>query len=590
VPDDKRRRLTLFGLAIVSVLAVGLSLLLDAVDDDGARGSTASIDRESADGGPAERSERDDGGDTDGGDTDGGDTDGDDGDGDDEPSGDFFTTDFDGWVDPAGFGRPYPNATIAGLLTFRGNPSRSYYGKGPVPEAMPEILHSFPPEPMCRSSSNLGETKVWCGMGWTGQPLVFDREGRRWVVFGGYDGNVHFMDGVTGERILPDVPTGDLIKGTGTVDPDGNPLLYIGSRDNLFRVIAFDRAGEAEVLWTLDANDPAHQPTMWNDDWDSSPAVLGDYLIIGGENSRWYVVKLNRGTGADGLVTVDPQVVFSAPAWDDQLLADLAGGQAKTSVESSITVVGDIVYFVTSGGLVQGWDVSGLEDGRDPERVFRFWTGGDADATIVADDEGFLYVAVQYEPDESSALGIERAREVGQLVKLDPDLPDPIVWSVDDTGVAPGGIWGTPGFWEDTVYVPTNGGRLLGINRQNGRIRWEKRITGPAWGSPVVIDGVLLIGDCDGILHAYDVSNTRIDPPELWSVGLGGCIEATPAVWDGRIYLGSRAGHLAIIGDPRHEPEVVGAPPAGTGDAGGPGDSNDSGGSGGPAPDAEPPG
>ena len=61
------------------------------------------------------------------------------------------------------------------------------------------------------------------------------------------------MDADTGERILPDVETGDIIKGTPTIDPDGFPLVYSGSRDDLLRVIAFDRPGQAEVLWTLDS-------------------------------------------------------------------------------------------------------------------------------------------------------------------------------------------------------------------------------------------------------------------------------------------------------------------------------------------------
>jgi hypothetical protein len=538
VPDEHRRRQTLIGLVVLSVMALAISFLLDRMDDDssGARASVESGEERELD-----RSGSD--GDGDGGD-DGGD--GSEPEPEPEPEGELFSTDFDGWADPDGFGRPYPNAAIEGLLTFRGNPSRSYYGAGPVPREQQEILEQFPDEPMCRSSSNLGETKVWCGMGWTGQPLVFDRDGRRWVVFGAYDGAVHFMDGVTGERILPDVPTDDLIKGTGTVDPDGNPLLYIGSRDNKLRVIAFDRPGAAEVLWTLDAQE--HQPTMWNDDWDSSPIVIGDHLLVGGENSRWYVIRLNRGTGPDGLVTVAPEVVFTAPSWDDELLAALP--DSAVSVEGSLTVLGDTVYFANSGGLVQGWDLSGLEEGRDPERVFRFWTGDDTDASIVADDDGHLYVAVEWER------GLARAREVGQLVKLDPERPDPIVWSVDDTGVMPGGIWGTPGMWEDALYVGTNGGRLLGVDRESGEVRWEKQIPGPVWGSPVVVDGVLLIGDCNGTLHAYDVSDTAIDPPELWTVDLGGCIEATPAVWDGRIYIGSRAGHLAVIGDPAHEPTI----------------------------------
>ena len=31
--------------------------------------------------------------------------------------------------------------------------------------------------------------------------------------------------------------------------------------------------------------------------------------------------------------------------------------------------------------------------------------------------------------------------------------------------------------------------------------------------------------------------------------GCGGCIEATPAVWDGRIYIGTRSGYLFVLGE-----------------------------------------
>jgi len=39
-----------------------------------------------------------------------------------------------------------------------------------------------------------------------------------------------------------------------------------------------------------------------------------------------------------------------------------------------------------------------------------------------------------------------------------------------------------------------------------------------------------------------------VDPPLLWQVELGGCIESTPAVWDGRIYVGTRAGRFFALG------------------------------------------
>ena len=138
------------------------------------------------------------------------------------------------------------------------------------------------------------ETKTWCGSGWTGQPSVFERDGRTWVVFGAYDRKIHFVDYETGEDIIPPFETGDIIKGSVTIDPDGLPLVYSGSRDNELHVIAFDRPEPTE-LWSLPAD--AVSPTKWNDDWDGSPLVIDDYLYEGGENSQFHVVKLNRTTG-----------------------------------------------------------------------------------------------------------------------------------------------------------------------------------------------------------------------------------------------------------------------------------------------------
>ena len=81
---------------------------------------------------------------------------------------------------------------------------------------------------------------------------------------------------------------------------------------------------------------------------------------------------------------------------------------------------------------------------------------------------------------------------------------------------------------------------------------WTVHFHSFSWGSPVPVDGVLLLGDCTGLLHAYDISHPFAGPPkELWHVDLGGCIESTPAVWHGMVYVGSRAGAIYGIGDPK---------------------------------------
>lgn len=443
---------------------------------------------------------------------------------------------------PSGFATP-------GLLTFRGGPRRSYYGQGPVPAA-PTVLWSYPPGGggMCHTSSRGGRT--WCGTGWTGQPAVFERDGRTWVVFGAYDRHVHFLDAETGEALLAPYETRDIVKGSVSIDPDGHPLLYVGGAlaDTRLHVVALDRP-QPELLWSLDAHDVA--PTMWWDNWDASPLVMDDFLFQGGENSNFHVIRLNRRYDEAGLVQVDPELVFHAPGWDDQLLADLRGSArsaGNVSIESSVAYHDGVVYFANGGGLIQGWDVSGVAEGVEPTRVFRFWAGDDTDATITIDDDGYLYAAVQWEHM------LPRGREVGQVLKLDPRRPeDPVVWSFRDPaagGGATAGLWATLGLHRDIVIAPTHAGRIFALDRATGAVRWEVARGAQTWSSPVIVDDVWIQASCDEEVRAYDVSDTGIQPPQLWAVRLQGCVESTPAVWEGRIFVGARGGRFYAIGDP----------------------------------------
>ena len=446
---------------------------------------------------------------------------------------------------PAASPTPGPiNEGIEGLTTFRGNATRTYYGEGPLPKD-PEILWRFPESGgMCSTSTDQNGERTWCGTGWTGQPNVVEVEGRTEVRFGAYDRGVHVLDAETGKAVYETFPTGDIIKGTVTSDPDGYPLLYTGSRDNYLRVLALDRGDRPVELWRL-SSDSAPNP-VWNNDWDGSPLVIDDYLLEGGENSWFYVVKLNREYDDRGRVTVDPQVRVTVPGFDQQLFSEL--GDNEVSIESSVAFHDGVAYFANSGGLVQGWDVSRVLDGkRKARRVFRFWTGEDTDATVVIDDEGFLYVASELERMNA------RSREVGQLMKLDPaSRKDPVVWAIPIPGEGgDGGIWATPALHGDALFVTTNTGRLLAVDRGRGKIAWEIELPPPTWSSPAVIDDTLLVADCSGELHAYVLRDDPLSgiPEERWSVELGSCIESTPAVWRGMIYVGTRGGAVYAIGD-----------------------------------------
>ena len=422
---------------------------------------------------------------------------------------------------------------VAGILTFRGNASRSFLGTGPVGQRSGQVSWRYPRSAMCGKSSEYGEIRTWCGTGWAGQPAVFEREGRTWVAFGAYDYKVHFVDAATGQDIIPAFATGDIAKGMVTVDPDGYPIVYQGSRDNMYRAIAIDGDHPRE-LWRMDAR--SFKERQWNNDWDAGALILKGLLIETGENSRIHVVKLNRAYDADGKVSMKPQLLWSAPGWDQQLLRDV--GDNRVSAESSPTVIGNTVYFTNSGGLLQGWDLTPLLTGvGKPERVLRFWLGDDADSTLVADSEGFLYAGV--EVDRNTA----RAKVVGQMLKIDPRKPEnPVVWSIDVNHGVDSGVWSTPAVWRDLVIWTTKPGHVVGVRRADGQVAWDLRIGGMTLSSPVVVDDTLLQGDGAGVLRAWSLNETK--PVEIWRTKLSGNIESTMAVWRGSIYVGTRGGYF----------------------------------------------
>jgi hypothetical protein len=437
--------------------------------------------------------------------------------------------------------------SVDGFLVFRGNPTRTYYGAGPVPRD-PSIAWAAPSERLCSTEQLEDGPKLWCGIGWTGQVVLLDLGGDGItaveVMVGGYDGAFHFFDGATGERTRAPLVTGGMVKGTEALDPDGFPLAYVGSRDGFLRVVALDRDTPRE-LWRLGR----HPEGVWNDDWDANPTVLDDVLYAGGEDGWFRMWRLGRAYDAQGRVTVTPELLVEVPGFDDALFARL--GDRNVSIESSPAVTGDRVYWANSGGRVMGIDRLAALEGRVVV-TFDHWVGDDVDASIVIDREGMLIVAVEEERRLPAAEGM------GQLIRLDPSRPaDPVLWRLDIPAVpgvedADGGVWATPALYGDLIYVPTHSGRLLVVDLTDGTVVSNEFLGGPLWSSPAIVEepggpAWLIQATCGRpSVRGYTLEDPAA-PQLRWTVPMPGCIEATPVVWRGSIYVGTRDGRLHAL-------------------------------------------
>jgi len=283
---------------------------------------------------------------------------------------------------------------------------------------------------------------------------------------------------------------------------------------------------------------------IWNSDWDGNPVILDDLLLEGGENSWFFIIKLNRSYDGDGLVAVAPERLVEMPGYTEELIARVG---SNVSIESSPAVFESRVYFANSGGRIVGLDLSHIANGTAPI-VFDYWVGDDIDATITIDDQGMLYVAAELERFN------ERSAELGQLIKLDPYAADPFRWGVPvpPRGPGDGGLWATPALGNGVLYASTHPGELLAVDTDTGRVLWRDEIGYHAWSSPVIVDNTLLVSiNCEtgGGLRAYSLTDPA-EPTQLWQYDhASGCIESTPVVWKGSIYVGSRDGRIYAFGE-----------------------------------------
>jgi outer membrane protein assembly factor BamB len=94
------------------------------------------------------------------------------------------------------------------------------------------------------------------------------------------------------------------------------------------------------------------------------------------------------------------------------------------------------------------------------------------------------------------------------------------------------------------VDVGDQSGFVSAIDEATGTLRWQKDV-GAAINSGVsVADGLLIVGDDNGVIHALDTTAQGL---ERWTYQAGGPVHSSAAIIDGVAYLGSLDGQLYAL-------------------------------------------
>ena len=296
-----------------------------------------------------------------------------------------------------------------------------------------------------------------------------------------------------------------------------------------------------KIIWryrTAAINRPVRgTPTLWaGTGWTGTAVKLGDYVFVGSVGGYVYAFEAETGR----------------LMWSHR-----GAGMFK----GSACLFENRLYIGNTDNLLRCLDA---ETGRT---VWRVDTGKDLDSSPSVID-GRLYIA----------------GENGYLRCLDPRTGRQI-WKTFVDGIGPGTLLGSngsetsPAVADGEVYTATYDGILYNIDAKSGSVRWKartfddtdaspvvwddfvyacgqekasfvycfERATGRErwryagnklgyWSTPAVSDGRLYVGGEDGALHAMDATSGA----PLWTFETGDGVWSSPCIVDDKVLFGSR--------------------------------------------------
>jgi outer membrane protein assembly factor BamB len=331
------------------------------------------------------------------------------------------------------------------VLMFRGNPTHTFYGTGPL-STQPQVLWRKQLGSYAGTRPD-GTTFRWAGTGWTGQAI---RWGAR-VYFGSVDTKFYCLDAQTGEQRW-------VFEGAGMYKSSCclyRGRIYVGNVDNYVRCLD---ARDGRLLWKYDTGR----------DCDSSPCVALGRLYIGGEDGR--------------LKCLDPE--DGKLTWVLDLGEGYLSKPGSGGIESSPAVADGEVYV----GHYDGHLV--CADAKTGERRWRARTDGDTDTSPVVVGD-LVYAAAQTGKRSPYLRAFDRSKSGAKVWEFG-------CWR---------GFWSTPAVAEGRVYIGGHDGVMVCLAADSGDVLWTFAAQASIWCSPVVVDGKVLFGSHDPFLYMLDAKD-----------------------------------------------------------------------------------
>ncbi len=291
----------------------------------------------------------------------------------------------------------------------------------------------------------------------------------------------------------------------------------------------FTSEHDADIIWKFDMIEEvgSHPHNMSN----SSPVSFGDLIYVSTSNGQDESHVNIPSPKAPSIIAVNKNT--GKLVWEDNSVGDrILHGQWSSPTVGRIGGV-DQVIMGQGDGWVRGYEaLTGKKlwefDCNPKDSVWQK-TRNELIATAVIYDE-HVYIANGQDP--------EHGEGVGHLYCIDATKRGDItetgrVWHYDKIRRS----ISTAAIHDGLVYYPDFSGFLHCLDAKTGKVYWVHDMLAAMWGSPMVVDGKVYLGDEDGDIVVLQAGKEK---KVLAEMNMGSSIYSSPVPANGTLFINNR--------------------------------------------------
>ena len=286
---------------------------------------------------------------------------------------------------------------------------------------------------------------------------------------------------------------------------------------------------DADILWKFDMMEEVG--SLPHNMANSSPVSFGDLVYVGTSNGQDESHVNIPSPKAPSIIAVSKKT--GKLVWEDNSVFDkILHGQWSSPTVGKIGGV-DMVIHAQGDGWIRGYEaLTGKKlwefDTNPKDSVWPKTRNELISTPVVYEDK--VYIANGQDPEHGEGVGhmyCIDATKRGDITKTG------LVWHYDKIRRS----ISTPAIKDGVVYEADFSGFLHALDAKTGQVYWVHDLFAAVWGSPLLVDGKLYVGDEDGDVTILQEGKTK---KVIAEVNMGSSVYSTAVPANGVLYISNR--------------------------------------------------